>query len=72
MRVIELTFYKPSGKYYMHDTFNIPDEVNGWDIPDYVRDNCRKCLGMHIVVDDPESCPHLLLADTRRGEGCVV
>lgn len=28
-----MTFFKPSGKYYMEEDFEIPDGTYGWDIP---------------------------------------
>lgn len=29
---IAMTFFKPSGKYYMEETFEIPDDTYNWDI----------------------------------------
>jgi hypothetical protein len=67
MREIELTFFKPSGKYYITEPFNIPSAVTGWEIPDYVRDNCHRCVDMHVLICDSDWCPHLLQVHARWG-----
>lgn len=30
---ITMTFFKPSGKYYMEEDYEIPDDTYDWDMP---------------------------------------
>ena len=47
-----MTFFKPSGKYYMEEYFKLPDNIYDWDIPKELKKikRFRKLIGSS---DDP-------------------
>lgn len=70
MRNVKLTMFKPSGKYYAHDSLAVPSDWAVFQIFDHIRDTYTAYKGMHILVDfnedDEIGYPGLILAETRK------
>lgn len=48
---IRVIFFKENGKYYTEDTVVIPsDDMQVFQIVDWIKDNVKTCKGMHLFA----------------------
>lgn len=54
MKTVDVTYFKPSGKYYTHETIEISEELNGYDALHKEIPKHRRHKDMYMVVRDSE------------------
>ena len=49
---ITMTFFKPRGKFYMEEDFEIPDDIDDWDISKELKkiERFRKLIGTDVEL----------------------
>lgn len=65
MKIVNVTYFRPSGKYYTRETIEISEELNGYDALFKEIPNHHRIEGMFMLVQDSEDgkepyiVPHL-------------
>lgn len=65
MKVVNVTYFKPSGKYYTSETVEISEELNGYEALAHELPKHHRIKSMQMLVQDsvdgkePYIVPHL-------------
>lgn len=69
-RDIKITFFKPSGKYYTSEEYEVDSKLQVYEIVKWVKENVKAHKGMYAVItfkdDDSIGFPVMILAEDRQ------
>lgn len=58
--MLKVDIFKPSGKWYIGEYIEIPDNIKDYDIPEYIKNNARIRNVTYLFNGLTYDIPHLV------------